>query len=359
VTHGIWRGGLQRIWKRRRVEGENVCGGQDNRKLDGAPPARLPAGIQVMRGWPVHGMILVESGNNPKDLSPVPDRFRPIERFFSRNNRSEIPGLASHTMPTTKSPQLQVIQSLDRGLAILQLVAKSKHPVTLGELAELLSIDRSSAFRLAQTLRRRGFLSCPPGRKDYVLGSSMWTLSRQYDWSNVLVKVAHPDLNHLAMQINETAHLAIREGKQALFVDSAHAARVIAVAGQTGELVPLYCTAHGKALLADADERELRSLFGPGPLQIYTKNTINTIKALVRECAVIREHGYATDEAEYAEEMRCIAAPIRFNGDIVGSIGISAPSTRFTKNLYPEYAEKVCLVAERIGTALGQTGSKD
>jgi IclR family acetate operon transcriptional repressor len=262
-------------------------------------------------------------------------------------------------MPTTKSPQLQFIQSLDRGLAILQLVAGSKEPVSLGELAELLSIDRSSAFRLAHTLRRRGFLSCPPGRKDYVLGSSMWTLSRQYDWSNVLVKVAHPELNLLAVQINETAHLAIREGKQALFVDSAHASRVIAVAGQTGELVPLYCTAHGKALLADADERELRAQFGSGPLQIYTKTTITTIKALAKECAAIHERGYATDESEYAEEMRCIAAPIRFGNDIVGSIGISAPSSRFTKNLYPEYAEKVCSVADRIGNALGQNGSKE
>jgi DNA-binding IclR family transcriptional regulator len=258
-----------------------------------------------------------------------------------------------------KSAQASFIQSLDRGLTILELVARSKEPLSLGEFAALLKIDRSSAFRLAHTLRRRGFLSCPPGRKDYVLGSSMWTLSRQYDWSNMLVKVAHPELNRLATEINETAHLAIREGKNALFIDSAHAARVIAVAGQTGELVPLYCTAHGKALIADADERELRAQFGTGPLQMYTKNTITTIKALAKECTAIRERGYATDESEYAEEMRCIAAPIRFVKDIVGSIGISAPSTRFTKNLYPEYAEKVCFVANRIGEFLSQSDLKD
>ena len=101
---------------------------------------------------------------------------------------------------------------------------------------------------------------------------------------------------------------------------------MIAVAGQTGELVPLYCTAHGKALIADADEHELRSQFGAGPLQMYTKNTITTIKALAKECAAIRERGYATDESEYATDMRCIAAPIRLGNDIVGSIGISAPS---------------------------------
>jgi IclR family transcriptional regulator, acetate operon repressor len=255
-------------------------------------------------------------------------------------------------MRTKKSPQAPLIQSLDRGLTILQFVAQSKQPVSLGDLATLIGVDRSSAFRLAHTLRRRGFLSCPPGRKDYVLGSSMWMLSRQYDWSNMLIKVAHLELKLLASQINETAHLAIREGKCALFIDSAHANHVIAVAGQTGELVPLYCTAHGKALLADADEVSLRKHFGPGPLQKYSNTTITSIKTLAKECAAIREQGYATDDSEYMPGVRCIAAAIHFGNEIVGSIGISAPASRFAKNAIPEYAEKVRSVADRIGEHL-------
>ena len=147
-------------------------------------------------------------------------------------------------MPVKKTSSVPFIQSLDRGLTILQAVALSKQPVSLGDLSELLKVDRSSAFRLAQTLRRRGFLACPTGRKDYILGSAIWTLSHQYDWSNMLVRVAHLQLKLIANELNETAHLAVREGKSALFIDSAHANHVIAVAGQTGELVPLYCTAH-------------------------------------------------------------------------------------------------------------------
>ena len=263
-------------------------------------------------------------------------------------------------MPAKKAPQVSFIQSLDRGLTILQAVALSKQPVSLGELAELLSIDRSSAFRLAQTLRRRGFLSCPTGRKDYILGSSMWTLSHQYDWSNMLVRVAHQELKSLAIQINETAHLAIREGQSALFIDSAHANHVIAVAGQTGELVPLYCTAHGKALLADADERELKAQFGSEPLQKFTKSTISNIRTLAKECSTIKEVGFATDEGEYRGGMRCIAAPIRLeDGVIVGSIGISAPDSRFLKEQYPSYAKKVCKVAQHIGDLLSTSDAKE
>lgn len=252
-----------------------------------------------------------------------------------------------------KVAQVPFIQSLDRGLSILQAVATSTQPVTLGELAELLGVDRSSAFRLAQTLRRRGFLSTPTGRKDYILGSAMWTLSRQYDWSNMLVRVAHVELKALANGLNETAHLAIREGRNALFIDSVHARHVLVVAGQTGELVPLYATAHGKALLADLDEKELRTIFGADPLQKFTKTTIKTIPALVKECVGIRDRGYALDEAEFMEGMRCVAAPIRLNsGMIVGSIGISAPASRFLKDHYPAHSKSVIQCARKIGQLL-------
>jgi DNA-binding IclR family transcriptional regulator len=263
-------------------------------------------------------------------------------------------------MPAKKTSPVPFIQSLDRGLTILHVVAHSKQPVSLGELSEILKIDRSSAFRLAQTLRRRGFLSCPAGRKDYILGSAMWTLSHQYDWSNMLVRVAHQQLKLIANELNETAHLAVREGKNALFVDSAHANHVIAVAGQTGELVPLYCTAHGKALLADADERELKSQFGSGPLQKYTPSTISTIQALSIECRDIKKRGFSTDEAEYNPGMRCVAAPIRLaDGSIVGSIGISAPESRFLKQQYPKYAKIICKVAEDIGALLSPTDPQE
>lgn len=238
----------------------------------------------------------------------------------------------------------------------------SKQPVSLGELAELLGVDRSSAFRLAHTLRRRGFLACPANRKDYILGSSIWRLSNHYDWSNMLVRVANQQLKLLATQINETAHIAIREGKSALFIDSASANHVLAVAGQAGELVPLYCTAHGKALLADADEEALRSLFGSSQFHRYTKSTITSIPLLAKECALIGKKGYATDDGEFREGLRCLAAPIRIENDvIVGSIGISAPVSRFLKDHYRAYSDQVRKIANEIGLLLSNSGqnSKD
>ncbi len=268
-------------------------------------------------------------------------------------------------MPEHKIHQTPIVQSLDRGLMILQAVALSKQPVSLGDLTGLLGINHSSTFRLANTLRRRGFLAWPAGSKEYILGSSMWRL-RRYDWGNMLIRAADEQLKILAAQVDETAHLAIREGRFALFIDHAAPSNLIAVAGQVGELVPLYCTAHGKALLADADEREIRVLFGSSQLQRYTKNTKTSIKELSKDCALIRKRGFASDEAEFAEDLRCVAAPIRILNVIVGSVGVSAPQVRFSRKRRRLAAEHACNAAQAIGLLLnaakrsaeiGQTGA--
>jgi IclR family acetate operon transcriptional repressor len=246
------------------------------------------------------------------------------------------------------------IQSLDRGLLILEAVGKSKDPVTLGHLAAMLGIDRSSAFRLANTLKRRGFLANPSAGRDYILGPSVWRLSRQYDWSGMLATVAHDQLKALAVATNETAHLAVREGRKALFIDHVTTSHVIAISGQTGELVPLYCTSHGKALLSDFEEAGLVRLFGAKPLKAFTKNTIQSIRALARECEQIRASGFATDESEYIDGVRCVAAPIRDrDGSVIASIGISAPASRLAKDREKECVAQVLAAAAQIGEIVG------
>lgn len=264
-------------------------------------------------------------------------------------------------MATHRSTQeTPPIQSLDRGLLILETVANSPTPVSLGELTRVIGIDRSSVFRLAYTLKRRGFLAYPAGRKDFILGPAMWRLSQRYDWGTMLVRVAQEHLKQLAMLANETAHLAVREGRNALFIDHAAASHVISISGQTGEMVPLYCTAHGKALLVDMDQDELNRLFGAIPFVAYTSQTMRTIPELAKACLEIRANGYAADNGEYQEGVRCAAAPIReSNGTVVASIGISAPVQRLSGERYQECARLVQRVAADISAALSGDSSEE
>jgi IclR family acetate operon transcriptional repressor len=246
-----------------------------------------------------------------------------------------------------------VIQSLDRGLMILEELARSSDPVPLGELAALLEIDHSSVFRLANTLRRRGFVAYLADRKAYVLGSSVWRLSHQYDWGTMLIRMSRDQLKFLASQTQQTAHLAIREGKQALFIDHAVANSVIAVTGQTGELIPLYCTAHGTALLADLTSADLKTIFGSESLKAYTKRTTTNLEQLTKNCARIKTEGFAIEDGEFLEGIGCIAAPIRAEGGtIIGSIGVAAPLQSQAEDRYRVYGKQVAAVAQRISQML-------
>ena len=246
------------------------------------------------------------------------------------------------------------IQSLDRGLFILEAVAKSSEPVPLGPLTDLLGIDRSSVFRLANTLKRRGFLANANGRKDYILGPSIWRLSRQCDWSKMLITLCRDQLKALAAKTGETSHLAVREGKLALFIDHyASTNQIISVTGQTGESKPLYCTAHGKALLADMGLAGLKMIYGETPLEAHTERTIVSLSKLAKACAEIKASGFAIDDAEFQEEVRCMAAPIRDKDEmVVASIGISAPLTRFPRERYQIVGPQIAEAAKAITAIL-------
>ena len=167
----------------------------------------------------------------------------------------------------------------------------------------------------------------------------------------MLIRVADEQLNLLARRVDETAHLAIREGRSALFIDSAPASNVVAVAGQVGELVPLYCTAHGKALWPMRMNGSCASCSGLANC-IGTPGTRDLDRRIKQRLRADPKKGFATDEAEYAEDLRCVAAPIRIDNVIVGSIGVSAPQARFSKERRRLAAKHACQVAQSIGLLL-------
>lgn len=312
---------------------------------EAAKPAANPAGSPA--GIPVVKPPLRQARTRVLETAP---RIR----YPSEDTRSLTP--PGDMAKKTAALETPAIQSLGRGLSILEAVADSPEPVPLKQLTDLLGIDRSSVFRLANTLRQRQFLANPDGRKDYVLGPSAWRLSRKHGRS-MLISLCREQLKTLAQKTGETSHLAVREGSQALFVDhQAATGQVLTVSGQTGEFVPLHCTAHGKALLADMAIEELKEMFGAAPLRAHTKRSIASLDALARACKRIHADGFATDDGEYSEELRCVAAPIRDrDGLIVASIGISAPSTRFPKERFAIVASQVAEVAADISTSFSRS----
>jgi IclR family acetate operon transcriptional repressor len=256
-------------------------------------------------------------------------------------------------MSTKAIHDTPAIQSLDRGLAILEAVAAASRPVPLRQLTDLIGINRSSVFRLANTLRQRRFLAHPKDSKDYILGPTAWRLSRRYG-RTVLGTFFHHYLQELTATLGETSHFAVREGVQVFFIDhQTPAGQIVSVAGQTGEYAPLHCTAHGKALLADFDRSALADLLGRAPLPVYSRRTVKSVARLARVCAQVRADGFAVDDGEYIEEVRCVAAPIRDpQGEIVASVGISSPVTRLQTRAIARATAAVKKTAGAISASL-------
>ena len=118
----------------------------------------------------------------------------------------------------------------------------------------------------------------------------------------MLISACREPVKALATRTGETAHLAIREGREVFFIDH-HASgdQGVIVAGQTGKLMPLHCTAHGKALLADFGLAELKSLYGSTPLERYTARTRVSLPDLSKACAQVHADGYSIDDGEFLE----------------------------------------------------------
>ncbi len=242
------------------------------------------------------------------------------------------------------------IQSLDRGLAILEMVGQARRPISVAELTPALGIDRSSVFRLANTLRMRGFLIQLPS-KEYVLGPAVRRLANSFRWSRGLEQIARPHVAALAAATGETTHLVIREGRQALFVDHEMAAQPVGVSVSSGRCEPLHCTAVGKALIADFEREELEKLLGDEPLPAPTRRAIRSVAELAKECRRTRRRGYAIDDEEFHKGVRCVASPIRDgSGQVIAAIGISAPVDRLSERR----CEKLGLEVKR--TALEISG---
>jgi IclR family KDG regulon transcriptional repressor len=259
-----------------------------------------------------------------------------------------------HALPHSLKPGQpgSIVQSLDRGLVLLQHVCLANRPVTLGELAELLEIEKSSVHRLMATLIRRGFVIQDPS-KSYLPGLMLLELSSTGIDKASVFELAQPLLRVIARTTGETAHLATLKDSELVITHNVNSSQLLAVNTRVGQREPLHCTALGKALLCETGLEGLRGLLG-NRFKGYTERTIVTLKELHEACQRVAETGVADDEEEFRVGIHCLAAPIRgASGSIVAAIGLSGPSSRMNKTTLPKLREEIRHAAIQISVKLG------
>jgi len=237
------------------------------------------------------------------------------------------------------------IQSLARGLRILDLLSQNEDGASITELAETLGVDKGSASRLVATLANHGFAEKDEDTRRYHLGPQVVSLSRSVLTRLPVRETAKPYLRELMESSGECTHLAVATQGKALYIDQVESPATLRVNAEVGTMNPLHCTALGKVLLA------FGKLELPSKLEAHTPRTITDRRELQHHLEEVRRQGYALDDEEFDPGVRCIAVPVfDFRGKLAGSIGISGPATRLTD----EKMTALTTTVLRIGKALNE-----
>jgi IclR family transcriptional regulator, KDG regulon repressor len=243
---------------------------------------------------------------------------------------------------------LPEIQSLGRGLKILERLANAPEGLGITELAAEFEVDKGSMSRLLQTLASYGFAEKDADTRRYRLGPQIVRLSRVLLAQMPLRETAKPFLRQLVDATGECAHLAILAQGQALYIDQVETPADLRVATGVGTMAPLHATALGKVFLAWAGAPL------PQALQSFTIRTITDAPSLVHHLDLVRAQGFAVDDEEYQYGVRCLAGPVfDFRDKCVGAIGISGPSSRLTPEILAKTARIVVETGKALNSRLG------
>jgi DNA-binding IclR family transcriptional regulator len=248
----------------------------------------------------------------------------------------------------------KIIQSLDRGLFLLDAIAESSDDISLKELKERLDIDKSSVFRLLATLINKGYVEQDNLTKRYRLGLKILAISSRLYTRLKVNEQARPCLKELASKTGETSHLALCSNYESVLIDQEIGSELVSVNTQIGRREPLHATALGKVLLASFSKEEFEAFVSSNGIAQYTPNTKISKAAFKKEIEKVRKTGFAIDDEEYKEGIRCIASPVRDSkGLTIAAIGISGPKERITKYRIHDLAKVVKEIAKKVSSRLG------
>lgn len=246
------------------------------------------------------------------------------------------------------------IQAIERAVAILNAFSAERPELGVTELAEQLGLHKSTVHRFAVNLQVAGLLERDARSGRYRLGLRIFELGRLVMQQMNLWDEALPFLESLVRDTGETGHLAVLDDGEAIYTERVEARRALRVPSAIGRGYPAHATNLGKVLLADLSDEELNQVVERHGLNAYTQKTITAVEVLEGELAHIREQGFAVDNEEYDEGLRCIGAPIHdHSGQVVAAIGIGGPVTRVTPERVEELAEVVIEASRGLSRRLG------
>lgn len=251
----------------------------------------------------------------------------------------------------------QLVQSVDRALAILETVASAKDSLGLSEIGNIVGLHKSTIYRLINTLEHRGYITKDAKANKYKIGIKLFELGNLAINKLEIRKEVHPLLEELMDKTKETVHLGVLDDNQIIYIDKVQSMQTI-MYSKIGLRAPVHCTGLGKAILAFCPEEIIEKIIKESKLKRYTENTITDPEIFKQHLEKIRNQGYAIDNMEHEENIRCISAPIFSNkGEVIAAFSITGPTIRFTEEKIQSLINLVKDYSIKMSRLMGYTGS--
>lgn len=248
------------------------------------------------------------------------------------------------------------VQSIGRGFAILEEIARNRDGIGLAELSKRVGLHNSTTFHLVKTMVSLGYVRQMKDSKRYRIGRPLFALAASALDEVEMMSLATPVLEDLSRETGESAHFAVRMGDAVVVLARTSGPGAFQLTDRVGVVRPAHCTALGKVMLAALEADQFERYLERAELKALTAKSITTADLMRREIAEVRRAGIAFDDGEFDSELRCVALPVRnFSGQSTGAIGISGPVWRLSIEALQKRARQVRAAADRLSGEFGYT----
>ncbi len=247
----------------------------------------------------------------------------------------------------------ETVQSVDRALAIVELLLRAGAPLSVREVAVGAGMNRTTAHRLLASLHHRGWIERVPDAAAYRPSLRFLALVRVSLDGRDFVAEVRPTLVRLSHLSRESVHLGVLDNCDVLHIDKVDSPEIVGVSSRIGTRAAPHVTGLGKALLAAGSDDELDAYIAqatarPAPW------TLSDADGLRREIALTRQSGYSIDNGESSPGVRCLAVAIPgVDGRPLFAISLTGPSERFTMDRLAAVAPEMLAVARALSAQFG------
>lgn len=251
----------------------------------------------------------------------------------------------------TKGKETEVSSAV-RVITIIEALSQ-RDSINLENLSKETELPKATLLRFLSTLINLGYVF-RDDNDHYSLTLKLFSVGSRSLRNSDLVKTATPFAKALRDSLGETVHMGVKDGDNAIYLLKKESRYTIRMHSRIGKVIPLYCTAIGKIILSDMSEEEIDEYLASTPLIPFTKNSVKNKEELLAVLKTIQKNGWAMDNEEHEENIKCIGAPIRdYSGKIIAAMSVSWPLFRYNEENFDRIISEITTVCSKLSLILG------